>query len=103
VDIQRLRNFTTGRLHTNMDDIYKDVEYFTGESGVMTHMLPNVARALEPYLREKVTNPRFWDEEYDVTHTGEIDVPPMNDEEKAAFWKRYGELPSIFERMGSGA
>ena len=84
--IQRLRNLTTGRLHTEMQDIYEDIEFITGERGVMTHNLPNAAKAIEPWLREKVT----------ITHIGEIDLKPMNAEEKAAFWTRYSELPSPF-------
>lgn len=94
MDIQRLRNLTTGRLHTNMGDIYQDIEYLTGEKGVMTHMLPNACRALEPYLRDKVPNQKFWEDVYDTTHTGEVDVPPMDDAERKAFWERYGALPS---------
>ena len=54
MDIQRLRNLTTGRLHTKMEHIYADIEHLTGAEGVMTHQLPNACRALEPYLREKV-------------------------------------------------
>ena len=94
MDIQRLRNLTTGRLHTKMSDIYGDIEYLTGESGVMTHMLPNCCRALEPYLRERVPDQRFWEDVYDTTHVGSIDVPPMDAESKNEFWVRYGKLPS---------
>ena len=32
MDIQRLRNLTTGRLHTQMTDIYMDLDYLTGQS-----------------------------------------------------------------------
>ena len=64
MDIQRLRNLTTGRLHTHITDVYQDIEFFTGEKGIMTHMIPNAHRALEPYLREAVTDARlddvFW-------------------------------------------
>jgi hypothetical protein len=89
VDAQRARNLTTGRLHTRIEDIYADVEYLTGEAGVFTHMLPNAFRALQPYLREVVTEPRFWDGEYDTSHTGSVSLPPMNDEQRREFWKRY--------------
>ena len=30
MDIQRLRNLTTGRLHTEMGHIYEDLELITG-------------------------------------------------------------------------
>jgi hypothetical protein len=94
MDIQRLRNLTTGRLHTKMEHIYQDIEFLTGEKGVMTHMLPNAFRALEPYLRGKVTDSKFWEDVYDTTHTGEIDVLPMDESERKSFWERYGALPS---------
>jgi hypothetical protein len=76
MDIQRLRNLTTGRLHTDVGFIYQDIEYLTGEKGVMTHMLPNAMRALEPWLREKLSDRRLWDGEYDPSHIGEIDIEP---------------------------
>ena len=103
MDIQRLRNLTTGRLHTKMDDIYADIEHLTGEGGVMTHQIPNACRAMEPYLREKVTDARFWNGEYDPSHTGEIDLPPMDGEAKEAMWERYGALPSLLASIGANA
>jgi len=90
MDIQRLRNLTTGRLHTKMADIYQDIEYITGTRGVMTHMLPDATKALLPYLREKAPDARLWDVEYDPAHVGEIDIPPMNSDEQAEFWARFG-------------
>lgn len=98
MDIQRLRNLTTGRLHTNMGDIYLDIEFITGEKGVMTHMLPNAMRAIEPWLKTQIADPRMWEDEYDTTHTGEIDLRPMNDDERKEFWARYTKLPSPLER-----
>ena len=50
MDIQRIRNLTTGSLHTDMDHVYKDIEYIVGEKGIMTHMIPNACSSLEPYL-----------------------------------------------------
>jgi len=94
MNIQRLRNLTTGRLHTDIGHVYQDIEYFTGETGVMTHMLPNANRALKPYLEQKVSNPRFYDGEYDPSHIGEIDIEPMDETEKGKFWERYAALPS---------
>lgn len=103
MDIQRLRNLTTGRLHTKMEDIYADIERLTGEEGVMTHMLPNACRALEPYLREKAPDERLWRDEYDTTHTGEIDVPPMDESERKTFWERYKALPSLLASIGANS
>lgn len=101
MDIQRVRNLTTGRLHTSMDCIYQDFEFLTGKSGIMTHMLPNAARAIKPYLQKHVKDEKFWEDVYDTSHIGEIDVPPMDDGERAEFWKRYGELPSPFAGLGA--
>lgn len=84
---QRIRNLTTGRLHTQMDDIYKDMEFITGEGGLFTHMLPAANKAMEPWLKAKLPDARFWDGKYDTTHTGETDLAPMNDAEKAA-WRK---------------
>ena len=36
MNIQRLRNLTTGRLHTEMGHIYEDLGIITGETGLMT-------------------------------------------------------------------
>ncbi len=95
MDIQRLRNLTTGRLHTNMSHIYQDIEYFTGEEGIMTHMLPNACRALEPYLKKKLKDIRFWDGKYDTSHTGNIDIKPMDKKEREDFFKQYAKSPSL--------
>lgn len=97
MDIQRLRNLTTGRLHTEMGHIYEDLETVIGEKGLMTHMLPRVLRAIEPWLREKITEPRFWDGEYDTTHTGEIELPEPTEEDREAMLNRYKEMPNPIE------
>ena len=88
---QRLRNLTTGRLHTEMSDIYKDIEKITGFEGVMTHQLPSANKALKPYLMEHIKDERFWDDKYDVDHTGKTKFPKMNDQEHADFMVRYEE------------
>ena len=97
MDIQRVRNLTTGRLHTEMGHIYEDMEYLTGMKVIMTHMLPNICRALEPYLRGQILDSRFWEDKYDTSHTGTIDIRPMNDEEQKAFLERYSSLKSPLE------
>ncbi len=94
MNIQRLRNLTTGRLHTEIEHIYQDLEIITGESGLMTHMLPRVMRACEPWLREHVKDPRFWDGEYDTTHIGELEIPIPSDEDRKAMFDRYCAQPN---------
>ena len=94
MDIQRVRNLTTGRLHTDIGCVYQDIEYLVGAEGIFTHMLPNASRALEPFLRKRITDPRFWEDKYDTTHAGEIEVAPLTEEEQKEFWQSYGALPS---------
>jgi len=97
MDIQRLRNLTTGRLHTKMGDIYKDLGLLTGEKALMTHMLPRALDAVKPWLIENVKDVRFWDGEYDTTHTGEIDLPETTNADKKLFLERFSAMPSPFE------
>lgn len=82
MDIQRLRNLTTGRLHTTIDHIYEDIEYLTGVKGVMTHQLPNACDALQPYLHEKIKDPRFWDGNFDTEHVGDYEIQPMDEQQR---------------------
>lgn len=91
---QRLRNLTTGRLHTEMGHIYEDLGIITGETGLMTHMLPRAMRACEPWIREHVTDPRFWDGEFDQTHTGETDLPTPSEDDRKAMFERYAAQPN---------
>ena len=94
MNIQRLRNLTTGRLHTEMGHIYEDLGEIIGEKGLMTHMLPRVLRAVEPWLRQHVTDPRFWNGEYDVTHTGDFELPIPTNADRKAMIERYMAQPN---------
>ena len=94
MNIQRLRNLTTGRLHTDIGHVYEDLEHITGEPGIMTHMLPRVLRAVEPWLQKYVTDPRFWDDNYDTTHTGEYPLPTPSEQDRKAMFERYMAQPN---------
>lgn len=94
MNIQRLRNLTTGRLHTKIEDVYADLEFLTRESGIMTHSIPNACRAIEPWLRDKITEPQFFDGAHNPSHQGEIEIQPMTNDEREAFFERFGALPS---------
>ena len=94
MDIQRLRNLTTGRLHTKMQHIYEDLKMITGESGLMTHMLPRVMQSVEPWLRQHVTDARFWDGKHDPSHVGEYPLPQSTAEDCTAMMKRYFAQPN---------
>lgn len=94
MDIQRLRNLTTSRLHTKMEHIYEDFGFIVGDEGLMTHMIPRVSKAVEPWLREQVTDQRFWDGEYDVTHMGDYPLRAMTKEESSAALERFAAMPN---------
>jgi len=94
MDIQRLRNLTTGRLHTDMGCIYEDLSEIIGKKGLMTHELPRAIRAVEPWLREHVTEARFWDGEYDTAHTGDYQLPEPTEADREAMTERYMAQPN---------
>lgn len=94
MDIQRLRNITTGILHTEIGHVYKDLGFIVGDDGLMTHMLPRVMCAVEPWLREQVEDQRFWDGKFDTMHTGEYPLRAMTTEESDAALQRYMAMPS---------
>ena len=94
MEIQRLRNLTTGKLHTEMGHIYEDLGEISGEKGLMTHMLPRAMRAVEPWLKEHIADSRFWDGEYDTTHTGEITLPTPTAKDRELMFERYVAQPN---------
>lgn len=89
MDIQRLRNLTTGLLHTDIGHVYEDIEEITGAYGIMTHQLPAVLRAVKPWLRANVRDERFWNCEYDTNHVGDYDLPDPTDDDREAMLERY--------------
>lgn len=93
MNIQRLRNLTTGKLHTEIGSVYEDLGIILGETGLMTHMLPRALRAVEPWLREYVTDPRFWNGAYEPTHVGEIALPVPSESDRKAMFERYAAMP----------
>ena len=94
MDIQRLRNLTTGRLHTKIGHVSEDIETLTGLPGLMTHQIPNAMTALKPWLLDNVMNSRFWDDNFDITHVGNIELPEMTDWEREVMLQRFAALPS---------
>ncbi|MES9841183.1 MAG: hypothetical protein ABW134_11575 [Candidatus Thiodiazotropha endolucinida] len=97
MDVQRLRNLTTGRLHTEIGHVYEDLELITGERGLMTHMLPRVMAAVEPWLKDHIPEQRFWDGKYDTAHTGEYTLPGPTKEDRTAMFERYKQMPNPLE------
>eukprot|EP01008_Symbiontida_sp_HLA12_P000737 NODE_174_length_1166_cov_2.128476_g171_i0.p2 GENE.NODE_174_length_1166_cov_2.128476_g171_i0~~NODE_174_length_1166_cov_2.128476_g171_i0.p2 ORF type:complete len:111 (-),score=12.21 NODE_174_length_1166_cov_2.128476_g171_i0:451-783(-) len=89
MDIQRIRNLTTGKLHTDISHVYQDIEFLTSEAGIMTHHLGAAAVALRPFLVERLTDARFWDGKYDTSHQGDVEVHPLTEEELKLFWPAF--------------
>ena len=100
MDIQRLRNLTTGRLHTEIGCFHEDLELVTGERGLLRHMLPRVLQSIEPWLMAHVPDQRFWDGKLDVSHTGEYGLPEPTAEERGAMLERYAELSRAAKPTG---
>jgi hypothetical protein len=99
IDYQRLRNLTTGILHTEIGHVYIDLEIITGEEGLMTHMLPRAAKATEPWLRKQVTDACFWDGKFDITHIGVYGLPQPTDEERVEMFKLFASQPIPWLRL----
>ena len=91
---QRIRNLTTLKMHTGIGDIYEDLGFIIGDNGIMTHMLPRVCSAITPWLKEQITDPRFWNGEYDPTHEGDTPLRAMTPEESAAALELYAAMPN---------
>ena len=88
MDIQRLRNLTTGVLHTEMSHVYEDLEAITGQS-LLTHMIPRAMNAVEPWLRTHVSDERFWNKRLDVEHVGDFPLPVATDRDRNEMFERY--------------
>lgn len=93
MDIQRLRNLTTRKLHTDISCVYEDLEWIIGEEGLMTHMLPRVLVSVEPWLKQNVTDPRFWEGIRDTTHVGTYELPTPTAEERSQMLSLFLEQP----------
>ncbi len=93
--IQRLRNLTTHKLHTEMVHVYQDINAIIGEDGaVMTHMIPGLLESIDPWLHEHVTDERYWDGQYDPTHIGEIELPDPSEDDRKTFLELYRSKPN---------
>lgn len=89
MNIQRLRNLTTGKLHTTMEHIESDLADILGVKCLFTHQLPAAARAVEPWLRKKIKGERFWDGKYDTSHTGIVELPVPTKAERDAMMRSF--------------
>ena len=77
-----------------MSHIYQDLEFITGMEGLFTHMLPNVLRSVEPWLKKEVNDSSYWDGEYNPELAGDYPLEPMSSDQRALMLMRYRELPN---------
>lgn len=102
IKYQRLRNLTTGRLHTQMQHIYDDLGRITGQE-VMEHIRERAINAVEPWLRQVVSDERFWNGEYDPEHVGELELPDPTEEDRQLMTERFSGVTKKFygEKYGT--
>lgn len=87
----KLRNITSGILHTGIGEVYNFFESYLGMDGIMTHQLPSACKALQPILKNKLSKDWFtneWIKDQNWQNT-ETEVPDLTAEEKQEFWKEY--------------
>lgn len=89
--VGKLRNVTTGILHTNIGDVYKFFEEYTGEEGIMTHHLPSAAKALEPILKRKLSDEWFTKEWIKEDLDKEATIEDLTQDERQEFFTSFGE------------
>lgn len=100
MDNLRLRNLTTGIVHTNMVDIHNDIEMIFGHKGLFDSILPRVYEAIKPWLIKVVTEKRFWDDKFDLTHVGEFELPEPTIEDREEMLRAvYGKFVTLDENQ----
>lgn len=90
IETQRLRNLTTGRLHTERAHIHDDLGWVLGKL-VCDFKLRSAYSAILPWLKEKVVDERYFDGEYDPTHTGCFELPEPTKEERSLMTERFSK------------
>ncbi len=84
-----LRNFTTGRLHTDIGEVYKFIEQYTGEPGIMTHHLVSACQPIQ-FLLKRHLSEDYFDGQWIKDGLDEVvEIPDPTREELAAFWQMF--------------
>jgi hypothetical protein len=97
--VGKLRNITTGILHTEMGDVYRFLEEYLNASGIM---LPSACRALGPILRRR--GPESWfDKAWQKTGLDdEVEIADVTEEEKKEFWIAYEQhATELWDSIGN--
>lgn len=87
----KLRNVTSGILHTKIDDVYKFYEEYVKAEGIMTHQLPSAFKALLPILKTKLPEKWFTEEWIKEGLNEVVSVPELTEDELKTFWRSYSE------------
>lgn len=90
----KLRNVTSGRLHTSIGDVYEFYTAYCGAEGIMTHHIPSAYKALLPILKNKLSDEWFTDEWIKTGLEETVEVPEMTQTEKTTFWESFGVYAS---------
>lgn len=91
IDIQRIRNLTTGKLHTSMANVQEDIDWIAGY-GTFTHQIPDALKLISPWLMDNLRDPRLFNGKYDPHHLGTLQISCMSDTEKEEFSERMGTI-----------
>jgi hypothetical protein len=84
MDIQRLRNLTTKKIHTNHLDMHQDIEIIS-RYYIFDHQTYAALDAIQSFLMKNITDDKFFENKVDKSHNGCYDIPSMNDEERQEF------------------
>lgn len=76
-----------------MGDIPEDLSQILGMPGLFSHLIPDAYKAVLPWLKEHVTDPRMWEEKWDPNHTGETELPTPTPDERASMMARFYSQP----------
>lgn len=87
----KLRNMTTGRLHTEIGDVYKFIEEYTGEKGIMTHHIPSACPPIQTILKRHLSAEWFTDEWIKTGLDEVVEIPYMTEDERKEFWEAFNK------------
>lgn len=85
----KLRNITTGILHTDITDVYVFLDEYLDMGGAMTHQIPSAFRALEPILKKKLPEEWFTNEWIKTGLDEVVEITDLSPEELKTFWEQY--------------
>lgn len=98
----KLRNITSGILHTSVGDVYSFFEEYLGEKGIMTHHLPVAGKAILPILKRNLDDSWFTDEWVKEALDESVDIPDLTDDERTEFWRGFESgLDELWDKIAN--